>query len=451
LKSTRTRRAVTDYGPVHWWSDAEQSVLDPPTLRSPAYADGSGRAKGPTTVAQQERQTTVSENHPQWRKRRKGVLSGDIGGDFFTERYWVEHNSPGVLVWGRKWNGFNWVRDYRYGPVLAAPTSQTWVTFPPAPYSDIDSLDEWGATAVARCKPTNSSADLLVFLGEIFQEGIPKLIGSALWKQKSRDAMFQFRSDRLKRAKGWTEAGSSEFLNYQFGWAPMVNEISSIAHTITHADSVIRQFQRDSGKVVRRRYEFPPEVTESTEVVQNNTLVYLPVRSSSVYLKSTGGTGRVIRHRKTVTRRWFSGAFTYYMPGSGNTLDAMYGQALLAKKLLGLSLDPDTIWNLAPWSWAVDWFSNTGDVISNLTDWSMYSLCLRYGYIMEHVSATDTYSYVGPTGLQNSSYRPGPLIFHHEVKQRRRANPFGFGLTWDGLSTIQWAILGALGINRSSK
>lgn len=121
----------------------------------------------------------------------------------------------------------------------------------------------------------------------------------------------------------------------------------------------------------------------------------------------------------------------------------------MSKKLLGISLTPDTVWNLAPWTWAVDWFSNAGDVVSNVTDWAVDGLVLRYGYIMEHSLVRDTYTFVGPTTFQSESQRPQALIFSSERKLRRKATPFGFGLNWDGLSPRQLAIAAALGLSRS--
>jgi hypothetical protein len=42
-----------------------------------------------------------------------------------------------------------------------------------------------------------------------------------------------------------------------------------------------------------------------------------------------------------------------------------------------------------------------------------------------------------------------PLVFNIETKTRRRANPFGFGVSWEALSARQIAILTALGITRA--
>jgi hypothetical protein len=118
------------------------------------------------------------------------------------------------------------------------------------------------------------------------------------------------------------------------------------------------------------------------------------------------------------------------------------------REILGLDLTPSTLWNLAPWTWAVDWFSNAGDVISNMSDWQDDGLVLRYGYMMEHSRATYAYTFEGPTGL-NGSLRPQPVVYVSESKRRVKATPFGFGLTWGGLTPIQLAIAAALGISKS--
>jgi hypothetical protein len=122
--------------------------------------------------------------------------------------------------------------------------------------------------------------------------------------------------------------------------------------------------------------------------------------------------------------------------------------ALLADRI-GLSPTPDTIWNLAPWSWAIDWFSNTGDVISNVTDFATQGLVMHYGYVMEHSIVERTY-YQPISGylIDRKPVAAGPLSLVTETKVRRQANPFGFGVSWEGLSTFQASILAALGISR---
>lgn len=387
-----------------------------------------GETKSSTDVrALTGTQYTASENHPRWRSRKKRDLE-DIGGAFFTQKQYVEGSIPSQRFSGVQDTTsllINWTYT---GPVLpfglAVPPA-----WPPAFPSDNDRLDELGAEAVANCKPTNSVADLSAALGETIRDGLPALAGAAFWK------------DRTLEAK---KAGS-EYLNVEFGWKPLVSDITKAAFAVDRADKIIRQYHRDSGKVVRRRWEFPTETVYDDVIVATGVSVGTQPSGYNMYTTAPPS-GQVRRIRKMTTRRWFSGAFTYYLPtvqeGDWSNVPAE------AKKLLGLSLTPDVLWNVGPWSWLVDWFTNAGDVISNLTDFAVDGLVMRYGYIMEHTVCRDTYIFEGPTGLSNPSPRPAPLTFVTETKQRRKANPFGFGVTWDGLSDRQNAILAALGLTK---
>jgi hypothetical protein len=121
--------------------------------------------------------------------------------------------------------------------------------------------------------------------------------------------------------------------------------------------------------------------------------------------------------------------------------------ALLAKQV-GADPSPETIWNLAPWSWALDWFSNTGSVVQNISSFQSDGHVLAYGYMMEHSSSTDTYSLDGCTLTNGQPLEIPVFTLTTEVKKRRKANPYGFGVRWDGLSAFQYSILAALGITR---
>jgi len=135
------------------------------------------------------------------------------------------------------------------------------------------------------------------------------------------------------------------------------------------------------------------------------------------------------------------------MPAGLDSRTKLGRYALLADRL-GLKLTPDTLWNLAPWSWAVDWFSNAGDVISNLSDIGEYGLVMRYGYLMEESITTDTYTLEGVVLSDGKPFNCEPLVLVNHTKTRKQANPYGFGVSWDTLSTFQISILSALGISR---
>jgi hypothetical protein len=297
--------------------------------------------------------------------------------------------------------------------------------------SDAD-LDKKGAIAISRCKPTNSVADLSTFLGELMKEGLPSLVGSQSWKARTA-------AERRKALGG-------EYLNVQFGIAPILSEISSVAEAIKKSDKILSQYERDAGRNVRRRYVFPVEKSRSESLyLANGTLNWA---DAGITTARNGFRGSVYLLREIERRTWFSGCFTYYLPTGYESRNGISKLAAQADRLFGLKPGPETLWNLAPWSWAVDWFSNTGDVISNLEDFKLHGLVMRYGYIMEHTIVRDTYNFVLDTNFGVLRPKVSPVVLVTETKKRRAANPFGFGLTWDGISTFQASIAAALGISR---
>jgi hypothetical protein len=397
-------------------------------LANPAMTTGS--QSGPVLTG---RQITVSEGH-QWPPPRKEEVVIDRGGDFFTTKTYVASGQPSVDSVSVRLPGSNWTYSQKGTWYPVPPDAPHDSLFPPANHSSNDKLDELGALAVDRCKPTNSPADVSTFLGELWREGLPSLIGSTAWKSKS---------DSLRKK------GGSEYLNVQFGWMPIVREIRGFANAVRKADQVLAQYERDAGRLVRRTYRFPLEREQSESVWKPSVSARTP------FMDGSTGTyayplGDAILRRETRRETWFSGAFTYHLPSGYDSRKTMERIALEAKVVFGATPSPETIWNLAPWSWAVDWFSNTGAVISNLQDYATSGLVMRYGYVMEKSTTKYTYT-LTKSGRNNPRVGMQPLILVRETKVRRKANPFGFGLTWDGLSPFQMSIAAALGITRGGR
>jgi hypothetical protein len=383
-------------------------------------------AQGSTSIL--GRQITTSEGH-HW-PPPKGAGLSDRGGPFSTTKQTIKGGSSLILRATKA--PPSTLSYYFHGTVYPCfPTLTNGSFFPPFATSSDVALDALGATAIARCVPTNPVANASTFLGELMKDGLPHLIGSRGWESKVNSA-------RKKAA--------DEYLNVQFGWLPIVSDIKKFAYAIRHADSVLAQFERDSGKVVRRRYNYP--LIETTEETVIGTGQAIPGGvSTNVFPQLPSG--EIVRRRDTRIERSFSGAFTYYLPSDYDSRNGMAGLAQKAEKLFGIDLTPEVLWNISPWSWAVDWFSNTGDVIRNISRFGSNGLVLRYGYMTEHSVVTDTYT------LKQSGNSPGtvsvaPLVLRSEAKVRRPANPYGFGVSWNALSTFQASILAALGISRRS-
>jgi len=162
--------------------------------------------------------------------------------------------------------------------------------------------------------------------------------------------------------------------------------------------------------------------------------------------------GTAYRLHTTYRQVWFSGAFTYHLPTGFHSRNQLVSLATKARTLLGVDLTPEVLWNAAPWSWAVDWFSNAGDVLSNYSDWATDGLVMKYGYVMEHSSVRDRYYMDGP-GRYKTTFpkldRPSPIDAWVETKQRVVASPFGFGTSWTGMTPRQLSIAAALGFTRN--
>lgn len=375
-------------------------------------------------------QITVSTGH-RWPPRESG-WHGDIGGDFSSTKYYMKSPTNHVRAKGRDNIGLTGERkrtEWYTGPVAAYHASLYGIGNYPSPKSNApvnSAVDAWGAEAVAACKPTNSAADAGTMIGELFKDGLPSLIGARTWENRTAAA----------------KAAGDEYLNVQFGWKPLVSDIDSFINGMRHIGSILDQFNRDSGRLVRRRHTFP--TTSSSSESNISTGVTTPSLSTDYRLNSWT---TAVKTTEVVQRKWFSGAFTYYAPesfrGSG-IVDTILSSA----DRFGLSLTPELLWELAPWSWAADWFTNAGDVISNVSDSQRYGLVMPYGYMMVNTITTVT---VAPKNwqLKPAGATVPPCTFITESKVRRKAHPFGFGVTDTSLDSGQLAILAALGLSRS--
>jgi hypothetical protein len=391
-------------------------------------------------------QTTISQNHPEWLALERAVRTGrpsplpagrDWGGDFTMLRTWIESPEPAIYKtrsasFFSSTDGVNVIVEKSFP--LYVPIVYNDAVFPPFARSSDATLQAVGTVAISRCSPANSVANLAVATLDTFKDGLPHLLGHSFWEDRTR----------LARNAG------DEYLNVEFGWNPLVNDVKSFAQGVAEMGDLQSQFFRDSGKDIRRRYSFPTQVTTvDTSLTAPGRVAGGPFDLMVLDQNVAGQrNGAVVRSRRTTVDRWFSGAFTYHAPPEffGST-----GEHLAhASHILGLELNPEVLWQLAPWSWAADWFSNAGDVVNNLNNYSVNGQVLRRGYIMEHTVVRDVYSYVGDVGFDpvkvNFAGHPVSFVVCSETKIRRRATPFGFGVSLSSISPAQIAIMAALGL-----
>lgn len=377
---------------------------------------------GSTTIFR-GRQFTASEGH---RKNRK---SGNYveGGPFYTIRcvpdfQWVYANIQRKRPNGEIEKIFSPISVPHF-PVIVPETGIP-------KYGSFKDLDPWGARAIAYSDPNRPNAELGAALGEIAKDKKVPIPGIQGWRRRTEIA----------------KAAGSEYLNAVFGWLPLVRDILDTFDSIQGYNNILHNFHYNSGKDERREFAFDKVIQESETVT-----------STKAHAKTGGGTGfwddslpgTSTIHVETTIDRWFSGSFTYHA-GEADRISKMLGIGSNLERLFGLSLNPDVLWELAPWSWAIDWFSDASEVIHNFTSMELGDSVMRYGFIMEEISRKEFYN-LDYHGLKKDCGFNSPIpTSTNEItlKRRTEANPFGFGVEWSGLSPTQLAITAALGITR---
>ncbi len=385
-------------------------------------------------------QTTVYPNHAYaWQITRsadtawpEGRAERDIGGPFETVRSWYDISHSNRVFTSEVWSGF-YHGIYTGRVRLLAPTvDDVWSVPEPSlsRLADVASksrmgadIDVLGSKMIASTIPTNPVVDGSVGLAELFREGIPSMIGSSL----------------LKSRVGFLRGLGSEYLNFEFGWKPLVSDVKNAAKAIVESETILRQLARDSGKNVRRRRHIPS--IKEAEVV-TNARSYPRATDNNRYFDTSWA--RVSDNYQRDT--WFSGCYTWhYDPGSLNQVSEI---ATKARLLYGIQLTPEVMWNLAPWSWLVDWFANVGPLLHNVSAFQNDQLVLRYGYVMDRHQRS--ISVLSNASRVNGNSLPEMYNERYQVDWKRRvqATPYGFGVASSSFTIRQWAILAALGITR---
>lgn len=336
------------------------------------------------------------------------------------------------------------------------PANGWWGGSPPPAYGETDwgqhsggawitsntgSLEAQGATGWNRAKPGKPIMDLGTFLGEL--RNVPSLPGRA--SNGGGGLLNYLRGEPAKarnRVSGAKQVGN-EYLNAEFGWSPIIRDLARMLSLREELDRRMAQLRRDNGKPVRRAVTL---VSHDESAVTSSSVEnpFYPYLHPFYHVNGSGKNFTVVNQYR---KDWFEAKFRYFIPDIG--MSNYTGPS--AAQLLGLNPSPSLVWELLPWSWLIDYFSNVGDVLSNMSDNAAENLVADYAYVMSKVSHTttahqsgriDTKSGMGVVSLHTSA------VYKRSLKRRSFASPFGFGVKPGDLSGSQAAILSALGLSR---
>jgi len=367
----------------------------------------------------------IDSGHPFFSRRRSQTLSHTSFKVFSTRPGYELEGYSGPLV------------PYRSGHVKSYPSVNPMTA---------NEISLFGSRAIKATTPTRPAASLATTLGEVVRDGFPLI--SVLNNQISRRSPDPDLNGRLDLTKDLpVSTAGSEFLNYTFGWSPLVGDLIKLLKAVSNSYEIISQYVRDGqpGLYVRRRMQFEPVVDTGFTDQGECTFLY------AQQILQPAPTAGVFTQEDSVRQlMWFSGAYKYFVDVDSSTLARFQRYAKEADKLLGLQLSAEVLWELTPWSWLLDWKVDIGTLLSNASNFQNDDLVLLWGYLMRRTDAVRRYVSRGPTF---SSVNPGAVSHSFKVvqKERYKATPFGFGVTTADFSDQQWAILAALGLTKGDK
>jgi hypothetical protein len=295
----------------------------------------------------------------------------------------------------------------------------------------VPNWDLLAAKAMANANPNTPGVDLPAFIGEL--KDLPMLMRS------TRDIYSWYR--KVRRGK----IPPSEFhptlgeanLSYSFGLRPMVSDLSKLFDFTESVRNRIAYLRRlEHGTKVRRSLG-SDERNFDYIGSSNERIAYSIAHKDYLVLPNLSSlTGR--------TDYWYTMRLKLLDELPGNWDELMK----LGRDLeYGLYANIDSVWELVPFSWLIDWFSNFGDLINQTRGRVRYQH--RDLNIMAESKLECTQTFEMKPGITQS----GECQISVERKLRHvRTLPYAYPtFVKPLLSKYQVGILGSLAITRGRK
>lgn len=292
------------------------------------------------------------------------------------------------------------------------------------PLSGMSAAASYGAEAWNRFKPGKPQFQLSVALAEL----------------RDMPGMLQ------KRAYAHRNLGK-HYLSAQFGWLPFVSDLRKLFQTQKLLERTFKNIQNMNGKWVKRSGTVKSD-TWAGYAGKWSYAGYIPCFDPIPWADVCDLSKLRCEGQMTESERvWFSGRFRYYIPDLDVKLKDTKWKANVARRIMGLTITPADAWEAVPWSWLIDYFSNAGQILSNLSSGYIDDVVAKYAYVMRSRITEISQTSYGQLSHGGHPFQ-GTVSCKWETKARATANPFGFTTSAD-LSGRQLAILAALGLSRS--
>jgi hypothetical protein len=297
--------------------------------------------------------------------------------------------------------------------------------------------------------PLAAQASFLTTALELLKGDVPHLLKQFRFHWNT---MLRWKA-KYKNFKDAEKYLGSEFLNAQFGWTPIVRDIEAGVRLLLELDRAL--FVSDD---TRRRRKTVVNVNLSQKTDNVTWIVEPPLGR----VDQTKWSSRLVTNSCVPNALTFAVSIPTDLALSSKVsvwTTARFATGLSARSqdnayidrgidLLGLRLTPEVLWDLMPWSWLIDWFSNTGTIVRNLSTLGLSNTILNYAYSTMRWQNQST-AWAKPVSTTSVKYGGNFIqVEKMDHKVRMAASPFGFGTDLSSLSAGQWSILVALGLAR---
>jgi hypothetical protein len=307
------------------------------------------------------------------------------------------------------------------------------------------------ASQLNAMNPFKSTASLAQGAVELLRGDVPKLFGRLVGHY---NLIMRMKSDGIRDA---TQALGSDYLNVVFGWTPIIRDIQAAINVFADIDKALfisDDTRRNRKWVVwKRGAGTTANVTLTAagplqDLAADNAFGQRTVMGTPITLATDSRPFDITLSDEVSI--WTTARFhTGVRPSAAN--NGFWDRAEDLNRVLGDDFDISFVWELTPWSWLIDWFSNVGSVLENISDLGLNHTLLNYAYSTLRrearcVMRADPWTKSVPTGIGVISHTGSTTVSTLDQKIRRVASPFGFGVSLDLLNANQWAILVALGL-----
>ncbi|UJQ85365.1 MAG: putative maturation protein [Leviviridae sp.] len=271
----------------------------------------------------------------------------------------------------------------------------------------------------SRTNPSRPTVDLPTAIAEL--KDLPGLI-----RQAGRYARSP------KRLLRPSEAGSA-YLGYQFGIAPLVSDLHKLLNFADHFERRAREIQQiHEGGGASKRIQLFTNCSTVSETINADV----------------SGYGPTLRYRTNTTTMQRCWASIKWVPDKLSSRPRSQSEyiAMARKAVLGLTLDSSTAWELLPWSWLIDYFSDVGHILMsrrNLVAAVPQNACymLQTETVRHTERLPDIYTRLGGGGGRSVS----------TTKIRRVPAALSFSGAQAILSARQVSILSALAVSKARR